>query len=76
MENYLIRDKDLKKFNLKVKPNFSKDKSSYIYCSFTYITPNYSVILLLKELLDFTKKHNLKTILVKSKSSFSSKITE
>ncbi len=64
MENYIIHPKDLKKLEQKLKTTSKSKKISYIYTSFTYITPNYSVILFLEELQKFAKKHDLKVILV------------
>jgi len=64
MEHYILREKDKKQFEQKIKPFIKNGESAYIYCSFTYITPNYSVLLFLQELYEFTKKNNLKVILV------------
>jgi DNA-binding transcriptional ArsR family regulator len=64
MENYFLRDPDKKQFEQKILPNIKKGKPAYIYTAFTYIKPNYSIILFLQELLKLTKKHDLKVILV------------
>lgn len=64
MENYFLRDPDKKQFEQKILPNIKKGKPVYIYTAFTYIKPNYSILLFLQELLKLTKKHDLKVILV------------
>ncbi len=62
MEHYTIRKTDLKQFEHKTQSK--KGKPQYVYCSFTYITPNYSILLFLQELQKFAAKHDLKVIMV------------
>ncbi len=64
MANYIIREKDALGFENKIQPLLNKDIPQYIYSSFTYITPNYSILLYLQELYKIIKKHNLKVIIV------------
>jgi len=44
---------DEQEFKLEIQPNLNKGKQLNIFCSFTYITPNYSILFTLNELKNF-----------------------
>lgn len=55
---------DKEDFESKVKPEIEEGKQLNIFSSFTYITPNYSVLFTLEELKKFTRSGNYKVFLV------------
>lgn len=64
MNNYFISDLDLKRLEENILASANKTKPLYLYTAFTYLTPNYSILLYLQELQKVSKKYNLKVILV------------
>lgn len=55
---------DEKEFNSEIKSNIDNGRPINLFCSFTYITPNYSILFTLNELKNFTKDGNYKVFLV------------
>jgi len=64
MQTTIIHKQDEKDFNLEIKPEWKDGKQMNIFCSFTYITPNYSVLFTLNELKKFVDQGNHKIFLV------------
>lgn len=63
-QNTVIHKLDQKDFDLEIKPEWNNGKQLNIFCSFTYITPNYSVLFTLNELKKFVDQGNHKVFLV------------
>lgn len=63
-QNFEVYKTDLKDFDLKIKPEVTEGKPLNLFCSFTYITPNYSVLFTLEELKKFVATGNYKVFLV------------
>jgi DNA-binding transcriptional ArsR family regulator len=64
MNNYSITEVDLKRLEKSILAPSNKENSMYLYTAFTYLTPNYSILLYMQELLKVSKKYHLKVILV------------
>jgi len=62
--NIEVYKTDKKAFDLEIKPDFKDKKQLNIFCSFTYITPNYSVLFTLNELKKFVEQGDFKIFLV------------
>ena len=54
--NYLIYEKDITSYENIIVPKLSAGKRPNLLCSFTYITPNYTVIHTIKELAKLEKE--------------------
>lgn len=63
-QNFEVYKTDTKDFDLKIKPELSEGKQLNLFCSFTYITPNYAVLFTLEELKKFVDSGNYKVFLV------------
>lgn len=61
---FAVHSEDKDDFESKIKPEIEEGKQLNIFCSFTYITPNYSVLFTLEELKKFTQSGNYKVLLV------------
>src|SRR3989338_3412637 len=55
---------DKEDFELRIEPDIQEGKQLNIFCSFTYITPNYSVLFTLEELRKFTQGGKYRVLLV------------
>jgi predicted transcriptional regulator len=55
---------DKEDFELKIEPEIEEGKQLNIFCSFTYITPNYSILFTLEELKKFTQNGKYRVLLV------------
>ncbi|PIN89443.1 hypothetical protein COU60_03545 [Candidatus Pacearchaeota archaeon CG10_big_fil_rev_8_21_14_0_10_34_76] len=62
--NFIVYPTDEKDFELKIKPELNEGKQLNVFCSFTYITPNYSILFTLEELKKFADSGNFKVIIV------------
>jgi len=62
--NIQVHKTDKEAFDLEIKPDLKNKKQLNIFCSFTYITPNYSVLFTLNELKKFVDQGNCKIFLV------------
>ena len=62
--NIEVYKTDKNAFDLEIKPDFKDKKQLNIFCSFTYITPNYSVLFTLNELKKFVEQGDFKIFLV------------
>ena len=49
-QNFEVYHTDLKDFEVKIKPEIAEGKQLNVFCSFTYITPNYSILFTLEEI--------------------------
>lgn len=63
-KNINVYKTDEEAFELWVKPDLKNGKQLNIFCSFTYITPNYAVLFTLNELKKFVEQGNFKIFLV------------
>lgn len=54
--NYLVYEKDITSYESIIAPKLSSGKRPNLLCSFTYITPNYTVIHTIKELAKLEKE--------------------
>lgn len=63
-ENFEVYKTDIKEFEIKIKPEIEEGNQLNLFCSFTYITPNYSVLFTLEELKKFVNTGNFKVFLV------------
>jgi hypothetical protein len=62
--NSIVHKEDQKDFDLEIKPDWKNGKQLNIFCSFTYITPNYSILFTLNELKKFVIQGNYRVFLV------------
>ena len=63
-KNFIVYPTDKKDFETKIKPELDDKKQLNVFCSFTYITPNYSILFTLEELKKFADSGNYKVFLV------------
>tara|TARA_Y100000034_G_scaffold136858_1_gene216435 strand:+ start:2158 stop:3399 length:1242 start_codon:yes stop_codon:yes gene_type:complete len=63
-KNYSVHPSDKESFDLKIKPKIEQGEKLSIFCSFTFITPNYAILFTLDELRKFTDSGNHKIFLV------------
>lgn len=61
---FAVHSDDSKDFELKIQPEIEQGKQLNVFCSFTYITPNYSILFTLEELKEFVKSGNYKVFIV------------
>jgi len=64
MPTFLIYPSDEKEFNSKIEPEIKEGNELTIFCSFTYITSNYSILFTLEGLKKFIGNRNYKVLLV------------
>ncbi len=63
-DTFSVYPTDEKDFDLKIRPDAQRGRQLTLFCSFTYITPNYSILFTLEGLRKFTSSGNYKVILV------------
>lgn len=61
---FAVYPEDKNDFDLKIVPEIEEGKRLNVFCSFTYITPNYSVLFTLEELKKFTQSGRYRVLLV------------
>lgn len=59
-----VHVKDKKDYSLKILPEVKESKPLSIFCSFTFITPNYSILFTLEELKKFADSGNYQVHIV------------
>jgi len=64
LNNIQIHKADKEAFDIEIKPDLKNKKQLNIFCSFTYITPNYSILFTLNELKKFVDQGDCKVSLV------------
>ena len=64
LNNITVHKLDKEEFDSDIKPDWKNGKQINIFCSFTYITPNYAVLFTLNELKKFVEQGNYRIFLV------------
>jgi len=64
LNNIQIHKADKEAFDIEIKPDLKNKKQLNIFCSFTYITPNYSILFTLNELKKFVDQGDCKVSIV------------
>jgi len=64
LNNIQVHKADKEAFDIEIKPDLKNKKQLNIFCSFTYITPNYSILFTLNELKKFVEQGDCKVSLV------------
>ena len=63
-QNVAVYPTDIEDFERKIKPEIEENKRLNVFCSFTYITPNYAVLFTLEQLKKFADSGNYRVFLV------------
>ncbi len=59
-----IIEEDQKGYKQKIQPLINEGKQINLFCSFTYITPNYTILFALHDIKKLIKDNNFKIFLV------------
>src|SRR3989338_1173744 len=62
--NFIVYPSDEREFAQRIAPELKDGKKLNIFCSFTYITPNYSILFTLEELKKFVDTGNYKAFIL------------
>ena len=62
--SFVVHTDDKKDFETRIKPEIAEGNLINVFCSFTYITPNYSILFTLEGLKKFIGNNNCKVLIV------------